>query len=157
MFVEQGQFDPVRRSVPPVGRSVRGDTIRVRATDIVAADGQRVGPVADRVRQVVVYVTRDGLASAREMDVVNFYAARLAAEDGITSWDQYPSFFEATGGRARLTTEVTPRAGVGSGRIDESPGRGFLDVAPDALTGVSLDTAIPGRLPSGRRWRSPGS
>ena len=149
VFVEQGQFGSTRRSVPAVGTSVRGATVRVRATDIVAADGERVGPVADRVRRAVIYVTRDGLASASEMDVVNFYAARLAELDGITSWDQYPSFFEATGGRARLATEVIPRDGVGSGRVDESPGRAFLDVAADALTGLSLDTPIPGRIDVG--------
>ena len=70
------------------------------ATDFITADGVRNGSPVVRVRRAVIYVTRAGLASQAEMDAVNFFSARLAAREGVTSWDRYPSFFEATRGRA---------------------------------------------------------
>ena len=151
LFENQGQFGPSRRSAPPVDTAVAGGEIPVLPSDVVAADGVRRGPRAAHVRRALVYVSRAGLASQAEMDVVNFYAARLAATEGTTSWDGYPSFFEASGGRARLTTDVTPRAGLTpEGKVASGPPVTFLEVATDALAGVSLDRAIPGRVSVGQ-------
>ena len=148
VFREQGQFNPDQRSSPPVGTVVQGELLPVFASDFVAADGQRRGPIASRVRRATIYVSRDGLASSAEMDVVNFYAARMAEQNGVTSWDGYPSFFEATGGLATMTTDVTPRPGATvDGKIEaEGLTLGYLDVANDVLTGVLLDSPIPGRI-----------
>ena len=147
LFQDQGQFGSAKRSAPAVDTAVGGGEIPVLPGDLTAADGVRGGPRATVVRRALVYVSRAGLASQAEMDVVNFYAARLAATDGVTSWDGYPSFFEASGRRARLTTDVTPKPGLtAEGKVAPGPSTAFLDVAPDAMTGVALDRAISGRL-----------
>ena len=157
VFVDQGQFDPVDRSSPDLGTVVEGGEIPVFFSDLLAADGPRAGPRADRVRRAVIYVSRDGLASQEEMDVVNFYAARSEATQGVASWDRYPSFFEATGGRALMSTDITPRPGVTpGGKIASSPVVSDLDVAADALTGVLLDKLIPGRVARGEPVRLSG-
>jgi hypothetical protein len=147
LFQDQGQFDPSGRSAPTVDTVVSGGEIPVLPSDLVAADGERRGPRAARVRRALIYVSRTGLASQAEMDVVNFYAARLAATEGTTSWDGYPSFFEASGGRARLSTDVTPREGLTpEGKIGPGPPVAFLEVGADALAGVTLDRAFPGLI-----------
>ena len=151
LFQDQGQFGPSSRSVPPVDTLVTGGEIPVSSSDVVAADGVRTGPVASHVRRALVYVSRAGLASQAEMDVINFYAARLAATEGVTSWDGYPSFFEASGRRSRLSTDVTPRAGLTpEGKIQPGPSVTFLDVAGDVLAGVVLDGSLPGRIAVGQ-------
>ncbi len=163
VFVDQGQFEPMDRTSPKVGTSVEGDQIPLFFNDFLAADGQRTGPPADRVRRAVIYVSRDGLASQEEMDVISFYAARMEAMQGITSWDQYPSFFEATGGRALMSTAITPLPvvapdgtvdggtdGTTDGTTEASLAVEYLDVAADALTGVLLDEPIPGRVAPGK-------
>jgi hypothetical protein len=150
VFVDQGQFDSTDRTAPPIGTSVEGGDIVVVGSDFVAADGPRTGPVAARVRRALIYVTRTGLASRAEMDVVNFYAARLAATEGVVSWDGYPSFFEATGGRATLTTDVTPKAGATpEGKLWPGPPTEYVDVATTALNDVIMDRPIPGRIAVG--------
>ena len=147
LFQNQGQFDPSGRSAPPVDMVVAGGEIPVFPSDVVAADGERRGPRAARVRRALIYVSRAGLASQAEMDIVNFYAARLAATEGTRSWDGYPSFFEASGGRASLRTDVTPREGLTpEGKIEAGPPVAFLAVDADALAGVALDRAIPGLI-----------
>ena len=151
VFVDQGQFDPADRVSPPIGTRVEGGDVTVVGSDFVAADGARSGPAATRVRRALIYVSRTGLASKAEMDIVNFYAARLAATDGVASWDGYPSFFEATGGRATLTTDVTPRADATSdGKLTPGPTTAHLAVATDALADVILDQPIPGRISAGQ-------
>ena len=150
VFFDQGQFDPADRSAPPVGARVEGGVVTVVGGDFEAADGRRTGPPATHVRRALIYVSRAGLASQEEMDIVNFYAARLAATDGVTSWDGYPSFFEATGGRATLATDVTPKPGATSaGKLSPGPSTERLDVGTDALNGVILDQPIPGRIEVG--------
>jgi hypothetical protein len=149
VFVDQAQFAPDERSSPPVGTPVVGPSQPVFVQDVIAADGSRSGPSVERVRRAVVYVTRAGLASQEEMDVVTFYAARVAARQGVTSWDGYPSFFEATGERATMSTTVVPRPGVGAGPVEDEPAVSHLNVATDALHGLLLDKEIPGRIDVG--------
>ena len=150
LFLDQGQFDPSGRSAPDVGSRVDGGEVVLVSSDLLAADGGRTGPVVDRVRRALIYVTRDGLASAEEMDIINFYGARFGATRGVTSWDGYPSFFEATHGRASMSTDITPRRGATvEGKIESHPPVEDLPVAADALTGVLLDGEIPGRVARG--------
>lgn len=151
VFVDQGQFDPTDRAAPQVGTRVEGGDVTVVGSDFVVVDGARSGPAATRVRRALIYVSRAGLASQAEMDIVNFYAARLAATDGVASWDGYPSFFEATGGRATLTTDVTPRAGATSdGKLTPGPTTQHVEVATDALADMILDQPIPGQISVGQ-------
>ena len=149
VFVDQAQFAPDERSAPPVGTRVLGPSQPVFVQDVIAADGRRIGPSVERVRRAVVYVTRAGLASQEEMDIVTFYAARVAAREGVTSWDGYPGFFEATGERATMSATVQPRPGIGAGPVREEPAVSYLNVATDALHGVLLDQEIPGRIDVG--------
>jgi len=159
VFVDQGQFEPTNRVSPDMATSVTGDRVPLFFGDFLAADGLRAGPPVDRVRRAVIYVSRSGLASQHEMDVVNFYAARGEARQGVSSWDQCPSFFEATGGRAVMSTEITPVSDPTlDGELEPTPGPAAedvalavedLDVAVDALTGVLLDEPIPGRVADG--------
>jgi hypothetical protein len=104
VFVDQGQFGPTDRAAPPVATPVEGGGMTVVGSDVVAVDGHRIGSPARRLRRALISVSRAGLSSQAEMDVVKFYTVRLAATDGVSSWDGYPSFFEATGGRATLAT-----------------------------------------------------
>ena len=92
------------------------------------------------------------------MGIVNFYAARMAATDGVTSWDGYPSFFEATGGRAILTADVTPKPGTTlEGKLSPGPSTEFVDVAIDALNDVTLEQPIPGQIAVGESVRLSGT
>ena len=146
LFEDQGQF-ALDRNVS-VGTVVAAGRVAVTADDFIAADGIRNGPVVSRVRRALVYVSRTGLASQDEMDVVNYFAARSAAPEGVTSWDRYPSFFAATQGKAELQTDITPKP-VAAGqvaKIDEGPDVMYPDVAADALVGFRLDAPIPGRI-----------
>lgn len=146
VFSDQSQFGSEARSVPPVGTPLSGTTQPFFIQDLIAADGRRTGPAVDRIRRALVYVTRSGLASSEEMNVVNFYAARVAATHGVSSWDGYPSFFEATGEQATLRSEVIPKPGVGVGPAASDANVTYLNVATDALRGLRLDAQIPGRL-----------
>ena len=147
VFEDQGQFRPDGRGVPDEGVAVEGGTVAVTATDFIAADGVRNGLRVVRVRRAVIYVTRTGLASQAEINSVNFFAARLAAREGVMSWDRYPSFFEAIQGRAELLTDVTPTAVP---KIEKGPNVAYLPVAPDALVGLRLGGSVPGRIPIGQ-------
>ena len=158
VFVDQGQFGPTERAAPPVATPVEGGAMTVVGSDFVAVDGRRTGPPARRLRRALIYVSRAGLASQAEMDVVNFYAGRLAATDGVSSWDGYPSFFEATGGRATLATDVTPRPGTTlAGKLSSGLSIGPLDVGTDALSDVILDQPIPGRIRVGEEVNLSGT
>ena len=150
VFVDQGQFNLTNRAAPPIGTRVEGGATAVVGSDFVAADGRRTGSATTHLRRALIYVSRSGLASQVEMDIVNFYAARLAATDGVTSWDGYPSFFEATGGRATLATDVTPKPGATqAGKLSPGPAPARLDVGTDALGDVILDQPIPGQIAVG--------
>jgi hypothetical protein len=162
VFVEQGQFEPIDRASPDPGTNLVASQVPVIFSDFLAADGPRAGPPVERVRRAVIYVSRNGLASQDEMDVVNFFAARGEARQGVSSWDQYPSFFEATGGRAVMSTEITALSDLlADEELEPSlPAEDVavedLDVAVDALAGVLLDEPIPGRVAHGESVRLSG-
>ena len=105
VFLDQGQFEREKSSTPEIGTEVSGGTVEVTVNDLMAADGVRRGPAVTAIRRAVVYVSRNGLAPQSEMDVVNYFARRLGESSGVTSWNRYPSFWEATGGRAAMTTD----------------------------------------------------
>ena len=145
VFLDQGQFDVDTSVAPEVGTAVTGGHVEVTVAQMIAADGVRDGPVTQEIRRAVVYVSRDGLASPAEMQAVNFFAARFSEADGVTSWDRYPGFFQATGGRATMSTAIHPRT-VAPPR---GPSVAHTSVSHDVLVGVRLDRAIPGRVAVG--------
>lgn len=156
VFADQGQFLTDTAAEPEVGTAVTGDHFVVTGDDIVAADGVRNGPVVTTLRRALVYVSRTGLLTPQQMSLVNYMAARSGAKEGITSWDRYPSFHEATGGRVEMTTTIHPRDVAAptaslTPQTDPvpSPDVTFPPVGRRALVGVELDDPIPGRIQVG--------
>ena len=146
VFENQGQFAEADSPTPAVGAAVRGGGRRVHVNDILAAHGARDGPVDDAWSRVTVVVSRDGLLSADEMSYWNFFAARHAATGGTTTWEGVPSFFEATGGRVPLRTDVTP---LRAAKLVEAFETGDMPIAPGEFRDVHLDEPVPARLAVG--------
>ena len=148
VFLDQGQFEADTSSTPEPGTEVSGGAVEVSVNDLLAADGIRSGPAVGTIRRAVVYVSRDGLASQSEMDVVNYLARRLGESSGVTSWDRYPSFAEATGGAAAMTTDIRRRPpGTAAAAAAESVR--CAKVGVDALVGIELDEEFGGCLTAG--------
>ena len=135
-------------SAPEPGTAVSGGTVEVTVNDLMAADGARTGPATTAIRRAVVYVSRDGLATQSEMDVVNYLARRLGESSGVTSWDRYPSFSEATAGGAVMTTDIRRRP-PGSAAALAAGSVHCAKVGTDALVGIELDEEFGGCLTAG--------
>ncbi len=149
VFLDQGQFDAASSGAPEPGTAVAGETVEVTVNDLMAADGIRGGPAVTAVRRAVVYVSRGGLASQYEMDVVNYFARRLGESSGVTSWNRYPSFAEATGGLAAMTTDIRPKPEALAPVAASGPGVRCAKVGTDALVGIKLDEELGGCLDAG--------
>ena len=150
VFRDQGILETLDRWDSPF----TGETIEVTVNDLMAADGIRRGPVDRRVRRGIVYVSQDRLLEQSEMDVINYFARRLGESSGVTSWDRFPSFTEATGGLATMTTDIRPlhqeAAALGA---DVRCAR----VGTHALVGVVLDEEVGGCLQAGDTVRVSGT
>ena len=148
VFERQGQFDG-RNGIPPAaGTPVEGGVRAVHINDLIAEHGVRRGPVDQTWSRVTVVVSRDGLLSAEEMSYWNLFAARHAATEGVTSWRGTPSFFETTGGRAPLRTDVTP---IRHRKIALEHEVARLPIDPREFRGVLLDEAVRPPSPPARR------
>lgn len=148
VFLDQGQFEEETSSAPEIGTEVSGGTVEVTVNDLMAADGVRSGPAVTAIRRAVVYVSRDGLAPQSEMDVVNYLARRLGESSGVTSWNRYPSFREATGGRAAMTTDIRRKPPASAAAVAAGSVR-CAKVGVDALVGIELDEEFGGCLTVG--------
>ena len=148
VFIDQGQFEDDTSSAPEPGTEVTGGTVEVTVNDLLAADGVRSGPAVGTVRRAVVYVSRDGLASQSEMDVVNYLARRLGESSGVTSWDRSPSFREATRGGATMTTDIRRRPPATAAAAAAESAR-CAKVGVDALVGIELDEEFGGCVTAG--------
>ena len=146
VFEQQGQFDEKNAVTPEVGTSIDGGVRAVHINDFMAEHGVRTGPVDQTWSRVTVVVSRDGLLSADEMSYWNLFAARHAATEGVTSWHGAPSFFEATGGRVPLRTDVTP---VSHAKIAADFEVSHLSIDPREFWGVRLDEPVPAAIASG--------
>lgn len=158
VFVDQGQFDEETSIAPEIGTAVTGDTVDVTINDIMAADGTRRGPAVTKVRRALVYVSRAGLVPKAEMDIINFFAKRFGESSGVTSYDRYPSYAEATGGRATMVTDINPKpdeattvAGVlqGATKIEPGPQARCVKAGTRAIVGFTLDNEVGGCLTAG--------
>ena len=149
VFVDQGQFDSGTSTTPEAGTAVSGGTIEVTVNDLMAADGARSGPSVTAVRRAIVYVSRDGRAPRSEMDVLNYFAQRLGESSGVTSWDRYPSFAEATGYRAAMATDIRQRTPAAAPYPAWGPGGRCARVGTDTLVGMALDGEFGGCLNAG--------
>ena len=147
VFERQGQFEGRNGIQPAAGTPVEGGVRAVHINDLMAEHGVRRGPVDRTWSRVTVVVSRDGLLSADEMSYWNLFAARHAATEGVTSWRGTPSFFEATGGRVPLRTDVTP---IRHRKIALEHEVGRLPIDPREFRGVLLDEAVPAVITTGQ-------
>ena len=113
---------------------------RVHINDIMARHGKRSGRVDSSWRRATIVVSRGELLSPEEMGYWNFFAARHAATEGVRAFNAGTSFHEATGGRARLHTDVTPKTRV---KIISDFDVSDVPVDPREFPGVQLDEPIP--------------
>ena len=157
VFVDQGQFGEETSVAPEPGTAVSGETVAVTLNDLMAADGIRSGPAVTNLRRAIVYVSRGGLAPQSEMDVVNYFARRLGESSGVTSWNRYPSFAEATGGGAVMTTEIRRHADALATTVHAGPSGRCAKVGTDALVGVVLDDEFGGCVTAGSTVEVSGS
>ena len=143
VFRDQG----ILREVEERGVPFTGETVEVTVNDLMAADGVRRGPAHRRIRRAMVYVSEGRLAPKREIDIVNYFARRFGERRGVTSYDRFPSFREATGGLATMTTDIRPlgRESAPLGAEDVRCAR----VGTHALVGVVLESEVGGCLQAG--------
>ena len=158
VFADQGQFEPATADAPKVGTSLTGDRIEVSPNDFLAADGQRSGSVTTHLQRALIVVSRTGLISQEEMSVFNFFAKRIGEDANVSSWDLFPSFYELTGGRADMDTDITPKMSAATGaagtvqtaaKIAPGPPVTCLPVATTALGGVTLESELQGCVSAG--------
>lgn len=156
VFVDQGQFGSGTPTAPASGTVVTGDRRTVSINQIMAALGPRDGPVFTEWRQAVVVVS-DELVSQTEMDYYNYYARRAAATTGTRSYDGFGSFFEATGNRVTLRTDVDPLDAVTHPKIDEAAPVADAPFGRRDWRGLVFDAPVPSRVAVGATLRLTGS
>ena len=127
-----------QRQHPFFGDTIEGGYRRVRINDIIALHGPRSGPVDSTWHRATVVVSRGRLLSYEEMSYWNFFAARLEALGDVPG---ETTFYEATGGLARLYTDVTPATAP---KIQNTPAlSAALPIDPNEFPGVILDAPVP--------------
>ena len=156
VFADQAQFNPSAVSAPMVGAPVTGGSRTVNINQIMAASGARRGPSFREWRQVFVVVS-DELISQTEMDYYNFYAQRAAASSGTQSYDGYGSFFEATGNRGTLRTDIDTRDAEGNPKITQTLAVGDRPFGPRDWRGLVFDTPVTSRVAAGATLTLTGS
>lgn len=144
LFVSQGQFDPDSSSAPDVGTPVTGGTTVVTINDIMRQHGTRSGPSSNQWRRATVVVSRDGLLT---QDSWNFFAQRLMATQGVTTSAGLPSFFEATGKKVRLKTDINPRR---SPKIKQKLTVTYPKFGTTDWRGIEFDKLVPSRFRAGK-------
>ena len=151
VFHDQGQFNPTSNSSPRPGTAVTGGTTVVTIDDLIAADGAREGPVVRRIRRATVYVSRERLVPKEQMDVLNYFARRLGATSGVTSWGPAPQF-RGSDPRRRRHDDRHPPAGTPGGHAEPRGGQ----LRQGGHDGARGSHAGPGgrRLSAGRRHAS---
>ena len=123
---------------PSIGDTVKGGYHRVRINDIIALHGPRNGPAESTWQRANVVLSRGRLLSYEEMSHWNFFAARQEAPEGVPGQTTY---YEATGGLARLHTDVTP---ANAPKIQNVPAlSAVLPIDRNEFPGVVLDEPVP--------------
>lgn len=147
LFVNQGQFDPETSTAPAVGTEVTGGTTVVTINDVMRQHGIRSGPSPKQWRRATVIVSRDGLLTQEQMDFWNFSAQRLMATQGVTTYKGMPSFFEATGKKVRLKTDINPRR---SPKIRQKLAVVYPKFGATDWRGIRFDKQVASRFRAGK-------
>ena len=148
VFADQAQFSPTTPRAPPVATPVTGAGRSVSINDIMAARGPRSGPSFTEWRLAFIVVS-DELISQTEMDYYNFYAQRAAAATGTRSYDGYGSFFESTGNRVVLRTDVDPLDTGATPKIAQTLTVEYPPFGSRDWRGLVFDAAVPSRVETG--------
>ena len=156
VFADQAQFSSDTASAPTVGTPVTGGPRTVNINQIMAASGARRGPSFREWRQVFVVVS-DELISQMEMDYYNFYAQRAAASSGTQSYDGYGSFYEASGNRVTLRTDIDTRDPGGNPKITQTLAVGDRPFGLGDWRGLVFDSPVTSRVAAGATLTLTGS
>ena len=148
VFADQAQFSATEPEAPAAGTPVTGAQRTVNINQIMAALGTRSGPTFTRWRQAFIVVS-DELISQNEMDYYNFYARRASAPTGTRSFDGYGSFFEATGGRVMLETDIETRDVGRNPKVTQTLEVSDVPFGARDWRGLVFDPPVPSRLVSG--------
>jgi hypothetical protein len=149
VFADQGQFDPDYPVSPDVGTALTGETRPVSILDVIREHGRRDGPAPNRWRRATVLVSRDQLASPREMDYWNFFSQRLEDRNGGVNptREGYVPFHTAARDAVTLSTAIQP--------LDQDPLPEDLNI--DAPTfgrtdwrGVEFSSVVPTKFQVGQ-------
>ncbi|MDP6580606.1 MAG: hypothetical protein QF681_08125 [Vicinamibacterales bacterium] len=148
VFADQAQFRSTETDAPAAGTPVTGAQRTVNINQIMAALGTRTGPTFTLWRQAFIVVS-DELISQEEMDYYNFYAQRASAPTGTRSFDGYGSFFEATGGRVTLETDIETLDAGSNPKVTETLQVSDVAFGARDWRGLVFDPPVPSRLVSG--------
>ena len=145
MVVFRDQF-PFHSMYERLGATARVWTIN----DVMAEFGARSGPVVPREwRRATIVVSSGGLLTQREMDYWNFYSKRMGERFGTDMFvTGTPSFYESTGRRVRLRTDITPKQP--HARIPWAEPTTYRGYSRRDWHGIVLDAVIPGCLRMGQ-------
>lgn len=149
VFSEQGQFLNDTAASPGVGAPVTGDSQRVSINDLIRVHGPRVGPSPSVWRRALVLVSREQLASPREMDYWNFFAQRLAdrSESNPPTYNGYASFRVAANNTVRLSTAIRPLSQPELPEILDTAGG---PLGTEDWRGVSFSAPVSTRVSAGQ-------
>ena len=156
VFADQAQFSPSTATAPAVGTPVTGEQRTLNINQIMAALGSRRGPSFTQWRQAFVVVS-DELISQTEMDYYNFYAQRAAAATGTRSYDGFGSFFETTGNRVTLQTDIDTRDAGGNPKVTQTLAVSYPLFGPRDWRGLVFDAPVPSRVSAGTSLTMTGS
>ena len=148
VFADQAQLGGTPPRAPAVDTPVSGPRRSVSINEIMAALGPRSGPSFSEWRLAFVVVSEEPI-SQREMDYYNFYAQRAAAAAGTRSYDGFGSFFEATGDRVVLRTDVDPLDTGATPKIAQTLTVRYPPFGSRDWRGLVFDAAVPSRVETG--------
>ncbi len=152
VFTYQGQFDPDTSISPDVGTTVTGGTSTISIDDIIAVQGKRKGPkIPRKLKRTVIVVSREEQLTQAEFDYWTWIAQRhtyAKRDDGITSFDGYASFFQASGGKAKLVDVVDAKGGPkAKGKLKIA----YSNFEPDDWRAVRFDKRLPTKIKPGKK------
>ena len=132
-------FDEQRYHGEP-GAEIIGGARVVTINDIIAKHGPRTGPVQHEWRRATVVVSTGGLLTQEEMDFWNFIAKRSSARSDTTEFYGEPSFYESTGGKMTLRTDITPTR---SPKLETEGVTTLQPYSPRAWQFIVFDEPVP--------------
>jgi hypothetical protein len=155
LFDEQVQFSPTTTATPSPGRLLTGATRTATVYNVIGMLGERTGPAPAEWNRATIVVSRNSLASQREMDYWNYFSYRLTdpRHTGVLGYQGVGSLEASTGGRLSLKTDTRPLAGE---RVEQSFDVDSAAFAARDVRDVIFDERIPMRYQAGDRIRWSG-